>query len=69
MEELLKGFVGKRIDVAFGTTSVVRGDITEMRGGILFLEDEEKRRVFVSMEKINAVWEVKDHTGRPGFVV
>lgn len=69
MEEFLKTFVGKRIDVAFGTTSMVRGDVTGVRDGILYLEDEEKRLVFVSVEKVNAVWEVKDHPGRPGFVV
>ena len=69
MEELLKGFVGKRIDVAVGTASVVRGDVKDVRDGILFLEDEVKRSVYISVEKINAVWEVKEHPGRPGFVV
>jgi hypothetical protein len=68
MEELLKKFIGKQIDIAFGTNSVVRGDVTDVRDGILFMKDEEKRSVFVAIEKISIVWEVNEVHSRPGFV-
>jgi hypothetical protein len=69
MEELLKKFVGKQVDIAFGVSSVIRGDVVEVRDGILSMEDEEKRSVFVAVDKISVVWEVKENHSRPGFVI
>lgn len=69
MEELLKKFVGKQVDLAFGTSSIVRGDVSDVRDGIVFLVDEEKRSVFVAVDKISVVWEVREIHSRPGFVV
>lgn len=69
MEELLKKFIGKQIDIAFGVNSVIRGDVIEVRDRILFMEDEEKRSVFVAVDKISVVWEVKESHSRPGFVI
>jgi len=69
MEELLKKFVGTQIDVAFGVTSVIRGEVTDVRDGLVFLRDEEQRTVFVALDKISVVWEVKESHSRPGFVI
>jgi len=51
MEELLKKFVGTQIDVAFGVTSVIRGEVTDVRDGLVFLRDEEQRTVFVASDR------------------
>jgi hypothetical protein len=69
MEELLKGFLGKEIDIAFGTNYVVRGEVSEVRDGIVFLSDEDKRSVFIAVDKISVVWEVRSAHSRPGFII
>ena len=69
MEELLKSFVGKQVDISFGANSIVRGDVSEVRDGVLFMEDEDQRAVFISIDKINVVWQIKETHSRPGFVV
>lgn len=69
MEELLKRFLEKEIDIAFGTNYVVRGEVREVRDGIVFLADEEKRSVFIAIDKISVVWEVRSAHSRPGFVI
>ncbi|MCO6512518.1 MAG: hypothetical protein J5I65_17175 [Aridibacter famidurans] len=68
MEELLKGFEGKKIDVSFGNTSVVRGRVANVSDGILSLDDEEGNCVFVAIDKIVFFVEVKDSEKKPGFV-
>lgn len=68
MEEILKKFVGKEIDIAFGSTATVRGVVKEIRGGLLFLEDEDSRTACVQIDKIAVVWESDDTHGKPGFV-
>jgi hypothetical protein len=69
MEEILRQFIGKQIDVAFGAQGVVRGDVIDIKNGILTLEDEHKRTLYVVADKIHVVWESKDTVTRPGFVV
>lgn len=69
MENLLRKFVGKQVDISFGTNSIVRGDVSEVRDGILLMEDEDQRTVFISIDKITVVWEIKETHSRPGFVV
>ena len=69
MEELLKKFVGKPVDIAFGVNSIIRGEVKDVRDGLAFLEDEEQRTVYVALDKISVVWEVKESHSRPGFVV
>lgn len=68
MEEFLKQLTGKKIDISCGTGSNVRGDVVDVKNGILYLRDESERTAFVAIEKIAIVWEVKDHQPRPGFL-
>jgi hypothetical protein len=69
MEEFLKQLMGKKIDVASGTSATVRGDVVDIKDGVLFLRDEEDKVAYVAISKITVVWEVKEHQSRPGFVV
>jgi hypothetical protein len=69
MEELLKEFVGKQVDIAFARGSIVRGEVSRVYNGIVYLVDEEKRPVFVAADKISVVWELKEAHSRPGFVI
>lgn len=68
MESLISQMVGKTVDIAFGATASVRGDVIEVVDGVLFLRDEEKRLLYVAIERIAAVWEVSDSQTRPGFI-
>ena len=69
MEEFLKQLMGKKIDISCGATSTVRGDVIDVKSGILYLRDEHERVAYVAIEKVAIVWEVKEHQTRPGFVV
>ncbi len=69
MEGFLQQLMGKRIDVAYGTSATVRGDVVDVKDGVLFLRDEEEKVAYVAIDKIAVVWEVKEHQSRPGFVV
>ncbi len=69
MEEFLKQLIGKKVDVAYGTSATVRGDVVDVKDGVLFLRDEEDKVAYVAVGRIAVVWEVKEHLTRPGFVV
>ncbi len=69
MEEFLKQLMGKKIDISCGTPSTVRGDVMDVKNGILYLRDEHERVAYVAIERVAIVWEVKEHQTRPGFVV
>ena len=69
MEEFLKQLMGKKIDISCGTNATVRGDVVDVKGGILYLRDEQERVAYVAIEKIAIVWECKDNQTRPGFVI
>lgn len=68
MEEFLKNLNGKKIDISCGTNTTVRGDVFDIKDGILYLRDEHDRTAYVAIEKIAVVWEVKEHQNRPGFL-
>lgn len=69
MEEFLKQLMGKKIDISCGANATVRGDVVDVKKGILYLRDENERVAYVAIEKIAVVWEVQEHQSRPGFVL
>ncbi|MEZ5423719.1 MAG: MM0924 family protein [Pyrinomonadaceae bacterium] len=68
MEELLKQLMGKKVDVACQTNVNFRGDIVNVESGVVFLRDEDERVAYVAIDKIAAIYEVKDPSIRPGFI-
>ena len=68
MEEFLKQMMGKKIDVACGSSATVRGDVVDVKGGVLYLRDDEDRVAYIAIEKIAVIWEAKDHEVRTGFI-
>ncbi len=68
MEEFLRQLMGKQIDVSCGTTAVVRGDVIDIKGGLLYMRDEHERVAYVVIEKIAYIWEVKNNEPKAGFV-
>lgn len=69
MEEFLKQLMGKKIDVSCGTSAVVRGDVVDIKDGILYLRDDEDRIGYVVIDKIAFVWELNDSKHKAGFVL
>jgi hypothetical protein len=68
MEELLNQLLGKKIDVTCGTNAAFRGDVVDVKSGVLYLRDEDERVAYVSIDKIAVIYECKEHATRPGFV-
>jgi len=68
MEDLLKKRIGKNIEVITGITTAFRGDVTEVKDGVLYLRSEDEKAVYVSIDKIAAFYECSDVHQRPGFV-
>lgn len=69
MEELLKQLLGKKIDVTCGTNAAFRGDVVDVKTGVLYLRDEDEKVAYVAIDKIAVVYELKDQPTRPGFIV
>jgi hypothetical protein len=68
MEEFLVQLMGKKVDVSCGMSAVVRGEIVNVKAGILYLRDEEDRVCYVAVDKVAVVWELKEHENRAGFI-
>ncbi len=67
MQEFLTQLMGKKVDVSCGTNASVRGEVVDVKDGILYLRDEEKI-AYVAIEKVAVVWEVAEaHEVRTGF--
>ncbi len=69
MEELLKQLLGKKIDVTCGTNAAFRGDVIDVKTGVLYLRDEDDKVAYVAIDKIAVVYECTDQHSRPGFIV
>jgi hypothetical protein len=69
MEDLLKELLGKKIDVTCGTNAAFRGDVIDVKNGVLHLRDEDEKVAYVAIDKIAVIYECKDHQSRPGFVI
>jgi hypothetical protein len=68
MEQFLNGMIGKTIDVYCGASSSLRGEVVKVGEGVLHLKDDEQRICFISIDKINVVWEARENEHRAGFV-
>lgn len=55
MNEFLKQLMGKKIDISCGSTATVRGDVVDVKDGILYLRDEHERVAYVAIDKIAVV--------------
>jgi hypothetical protein len=69
MEELLNQFMGKKIDVSVGTSAVCRGEVIDVRNGILYLRDDEHKVAHIAVDKISVIYECSDSASRPGFII
>lgn len=68
MEDLLRQLLGKKVDVTCGTNAAFRGDVVDVKSGVLYLRDEDGEVAYVSIDKIAVVYECKDPHKKPGFL-
>jgi len=68
MEELIKRLSGKKVDVSCGPGATIRGEVVEVRDGVLYLRDEDEKSAYVAIDKIASVYECSDSLSRPGFI-
>jgi len=69
MEELLNQYMGKKIDISVGTSAVYRGEVIDVKNGILYLRDDDHKVAHIAVDKIGVVYECSDGGSRPGFIV
>ena len=69
MEELLRQLLGKKIDVTCGTNAAFRGDVVDVKSGVLYLRDEDNKVAYVAIDKVAVVYECQEPHPRPGFVI
>ncbi len=68
MEDFLKQLMGKEIDISCGANATFRGDVVDVKNGILYLRGDNEKVAYVVIDKIAIVWETKNQQSRPGFV-
>lgn len=68
MENFLMQLLGKKIDVSCGSSATFRGDVVDVKDGVLYLRDEDERIAYVAVDKIAVIYECKDKEHRPGFL-
>jgi hypothetical protein len=69
MEELLNQYMNKKIDVSVGTSAVYRGEVIDVRNGILYLRDDDHKVAHIAVDKVTVLFECSDSASRPGFIV
>lgn len=68
MEDRLKEFEGREIDVNCGSGAIYRGTVEHVKDGILILKDDNDLTVFIAIDRIVAVAQRVDPVIRPGFI-
>ena len=68
MEEIISRLVGSKVDVGFGTTAIIRGEVRSVENGVINMIDENDTPVYIAIDKIATVYECSDNTTRPGFI-
>ena len=68
MEKTISELKGKRIEVNCGSGIAFRGENLGIESGVLTLEVENDKRLFIDVTKVIVVSEASDAGGKPGFI-
>jgi hypothetical protein len=68
MEKKIADLKGKRIEVNCGNGVAFTGENLGIEDGVLILECEGSKRLFVDAAKIVVISEASDTAGKPGFI-
>ena len=68
MEKKISDLKGKRIEVNCGNGIAFTGENLGIESGVLTLEVENGKRLFVDAAKVVVMSEASDAAGKPGFI-
>ena len=68
MEKKIADLKGKRIEVNCGNGVAFAGENLGIEDGVLTLECEGSKRLFIDAAKIVVISEASDTGGKPGFI-
>ena len=68
MENTISELKGKRIEINCGSGIAFSGENLGVESGVLTLEVENGRRLFIDVTKVVVVSEAPDSGGKPGFI-
>ncbi|MEO5858556.1 MAG: MM0924 family protein [Pyrinomonadaceae bacterium] len=68
MEKKIAELKGKRIEVNCGNGVAFSGENLGLEDGVLTLEGDGSKRLFIDAAKIVVISEASDMAGRPGFI-
>ena len=68
MEEKLRTFKGKKLDVNCGAGATFRGTVEDVEDGILKIKDEMDVISHIAIRKIIVLTECSENATRPGFI-
>lgn len=60
--------MGKKVDITCGASAAFRGDVVDVKDGVLYLRDEDEKVAYVAIDKIALISEVRENANRPGFL-
>lgn len=69
MEEILRGLLGKQVNIGCGNASGFKGEVVSVDQGVLSLKDEDEAVTYIAVDKIVFASEANASHSRPGFVV
>ena len=68
MEEIIKKFVGSKVDINCSNGIWFKGVIVAAENGRLELRDDEERLIYIAIDRVVAVYEVSTTAVKPGFL-
>jgi len=68
MEEFLRSFEGKKVDIYCGASSFFSGRLEETGGPVISLTDSDDRKIHIAAEKVIAIRESFEAHSKPGFI-
>ncbi len=68
MYALLNEMIGKRVDVLCTGAVSLRGEITKIHDGVVYMRDENEQACYIALDKIVVVWDTRDKEPRAGFL-
>ncbi|HBR58413.1 MAG TPA: hypothetical protein DEA22_13250 [Blastocatellia bacterium] len=68
MEGILKGLIGRKVEVNGVSRATYCGELVSVSGGVAEIKDEDGRAIYLPLAAIEAFSEKADPTLRPGFI-
>jgi len=68
VKKMLANYLNKIVEIHYGGTATIRGKLLDIVDEVVKLEDEDKVKVYVAIDKIHAFREVTEKEKPVGFI-